>query len=223
MKPHQTAILVYIATLLTTSVNCGMIFELQLIQFSNPSSTTYLNEPCYKKDCQMGLLLCLVDLPFRNPQNCSLGDMITPVLTSKSSDSLNSSNTNYKFTIDELPPDGIGMMIEVRDYWNTSVWNHIDFYTSTLADVPLDALMPTTKVFSSLFNHNSTLEATLKLYCEQNYYGKNCQVFCEPGPNYVCDKLSGMFVCDKGFTGELCQIRELIYLFLLLFKTYPEF
>lgn len=57
----------------------------------------------------------------------------------------------------------MGMMIEVRDYYEDNFWEPIDFYTSALADVPLaikskkEILNPVRKRFSSLFNHNSSL------------------------------------------------------------------
>ena len=58
---------------------------MSLIRFDNPLNTTYSNKTCgggYKKntsrECRVGFLFCLVELPFSNPQNCSLGDHSTP-------------------------------------------------------------------------------------------------------------------------------------------------
>ena len=62
-----------------------MVFEMKLVEFSNPSNKTYTNKPCgiesdnQSSQCETGFLFCLVDLPFRNPQNCSLGDYTTPI------------------------------------------------------------------------------------------------------------------------------------------------
>jgi len=60
------------------------------------------------------------------------------------------------------------MMIEVRDYASKDQWEPIDFYTSALADVPLSIKSSNTtytvrKRFSSLFNHNSTLQVQSKV------------------------------------------------------------
>ncbi len=54
------------------------------------------------------------------------------------------------------------MMIEVRDYLKDGGWEPMDFYTSTLADVPLtlrtsNNAYTVKKRFSSLFKHNSSL------------------------------------------------------------------
>lgn len=54
------------------------------------------------------------------------------------------------------------MMIEVRDYYEKEKWESIDFYTSTLADVPLSTrainnTLNITKKFTSLFKYNSSL------------------------------------------------------------------
>jgi hypothetical protein len=56
----------------------------------------------------------------------------------------------------------MGMMIEVRDYYEKDRWDSIDFYTSTLADVPLSlksssTIMTVVKKFTSLFKYNSSL------------------------------------------------------------------
>ena len=70
---------------------------------------------------------------------------------------------------------GIGMMIEVRDYESKEKWEPIDFYTSALADVPLSIKSSNTtytvrKKFSSLFNHNSTLKIQSKVKKKTNSY-----------------------------------------------------
>lgn len=63
----------------------------------------------------------------------------------------------------------MGMMIEVRDYYEESFWEPVDFYTSALADVPLglkpkrDSINSIQKKFSSLFNHNSSLTVHSKV------------------------------------------------------------
>jgi hypothetical protein len=84
-----------------------MIFEIKLIEFQNPSNKTYSNKQCSTKQniCNTGFLFCLIDLPFRNPQNCTLGDHITPVLGSNSikfSEASNNSYT-YQFNIKQMP------------------------------------------------------------------------------------------------------------------------
>jgi hypothetical protein len=113
-----------------------MIFEMKLIEFSNPLNKTYSNKFCsnalkskelsqkYQRnnynfnaaatarsslllnnDCETGFLFCLVDLPFRNPQNCSLGDFTTPVLGGNQIFFTPNATQNYtyKFTIKKLP------------------------------------------------------------------------------------------------------------------------
>ena len=86
-----------------------MIFEMKLIEFSNPSNTTYTNKPCglasNSVQCETGFLFCLVDLPFRNPQNCSLGDYTTPILGGNRIRFKPNATQNftYKFLIKNLP------------------------------------------------------------------------------------------------------------------------
>lgn len=65
------------------------------------------------------------------------------------------------------------MMIEVRDYVNADKYQHVDFYTSALADVPLsikssNSTYTVRKRFSSLFNHNSSLLVQSKVIFENN-------------------------------------------------------
>ena len=92
------------------ATRCDMIFELKLIEYNNPLGRTYLNEDCGRSktassSCNTGFLFCLVDLPFRNPQNCSLGDFSTPVLGNTSFIDFNTltDQFTYKFLIKSLP------------------------------------------------------------------------------------------------------------------------
>lgn len=89
---------------------------MKLIEYNNPLNRTYTNKKCggdsainsaIDPACQTGFLFCLVDLPFRNPQNCSVGDYTTPVLGGNrivfnQNGSSNNSYT-YKFSISKLP------------------------------------------------------------------------------------------------------------------------
>ena len=105
------------------------------------------------------------------------------------------------------------MMIEVRDYYGDDKYQHVDFYTNALADVPLSMpVMNSTflvkKKFTSLFNHNSTLLVESKLYCADNFYGQNCELFCAPNSHYTCEPETGTKICLDGFTGKNCEIRK---------------
>ena len=122
--------ILFLMSTFSKAIKAEMIFEMKLIEFKNPLNRTYSNKPCggtygpngellnsneifsnitlkyaEDKECQTGFLFCLVDLPFRNPQNCSLGDYTTPVLgTNHIVFSPNAShNFTYKFTINKLP------------------------------------------------------------------------------------------------------------------------
>lgn len=80
-----------------------MIFEIQLIEYKNPSNASYSNKRCLN-DCQTGFLFCLIDLPFRNPQNCTLGDHVTPVLGGNKISFSEQRNYTYKFHLKNIPP-----------------------------------------------------------------------------------------------------------------------
>lgn len=91
-----------------------MIYEMRLIEFKNPTNRTYSNKNCGSGDsgdlvssnsvCKTGFLFCLVDLPFKNPQNCSLGDFTTPVLGYNSIQfNISDRKNSYKFPIHHLP------------------------------------------------------------------------------------------------------------------------
>ncbi len=99
-----------------------LVLEIKLIEYKNPDGRTYLDMACgppntktvstdsleskaAPKPCQTGFLICLVDLPFRNPQNCSLGDVSTPVLGSTNTMDFNQSDDKYtyQFPIEQLP------------------------------------------------------------------------------------------------------------------------
>jgi hypothetical protein len=55
-----------------------------------------------------------------------------------------------------------------------------------------------------------------KLNCGKNYFGSNCETFCDDSPAnefYTCDKKTGARICRDGYLGEYCQLRKLILLF----------
>lgn len=98
----------FILLFLFVYVNSEMVFEMRLVEFDNHLNRTYSNQMCGPdtsptESCRIGFLFCLVDLPFRNPQNCSLGDHITPVLGSNHID-FTLKNVTYKFKIKKIPP-----------------------------------------------------------------------------------------------------------------------
>ncbi len=108
IKKFNLLIVFIISANILNLAKSEMIFELKLVEYKNPSSKTYQNEQCgplkNSENCNTGFLFCLVDLPFRNPQNCSLGDFTTPVLgTSSSIHFENLENFTYKFLIKKLP------------------------------------------------------------------------------------------------------------------------
>lgn len=53
----------------------------------------------------------------------------------------------------------------------------------------------------------------LKLFCAPNYFGSNCETFCDETPNdyYACDIETGLKHCRDGFVGENCQIRKIFF------------
>ena len=222
--------ILFLCTLLATLIpplHSELIFKMDLIEFSNPLNNTYTNRPCTSKggSCQTGFLFCLVDLPFRNPQSCSLGDHVTASLGGnhiqfEAAAANRTQNFSFQFRFAAVPPQGMGMMIEVRDYYEKSRWDSIDFYTSTLADVPLsprsaNATYAIIKRFSSLFKHNSSLTVRAQLSCAPSFFGSNCEVFCNEEEtaasncHYTCDVFTGARVCKNDFFGPDCQTRKL--------------
>lgn len=107
-------------------------------------------------------------------------------------------------------------MVEVRDYYNDDKYQHVDFYTNALADVPLSVPMANTtytvrKSFTSLFDHNSSLTVESKLYCAKDFYGFDCEINCVSNSSlhYICDRQTGQKICLDGFTGINCDIGEI--------------
>lgn len=56
----------------------------------------------------------------------------------------------------------------------------------------------------------------LKLYCGVNYFGANCETYCDENNEYYhCDADTGARICREGFLGDECQIRNLFFIFYL--------
>jgi hypothetical protein len=103
---------------------CDLVFEMQLIEYNNPLNKTYSNKLCSSNNltCNTGFLFCLVDLPFRNPQNCSLGDLTTSILGGNAIQfrANKTHNFTYEFLIKHLPPEGISQkfILKFITYFN---------------------------------------------------------------------------------------------------------
>jgi hypothetical protein len=81
-----------------------MVYEMELLEFDNPLNRTYTHRPCASRaGCQTGFLFCLVDLPFRNPQSCSIGDHVTAVLGGNSIKFTAPHNFTYSFKFANIP------------------------------------------------------------------------------------------------------------------------
>lgn len=110
-------------------VNSEMVFEMRLVEFDNHLNRTYSNQMCGPdtsptESCRIGFLFCLVDLPFRNPQNCSLGDHITPVLGSNHID-FTLKNFTYQFRIKKIPPVKFKFLLLILSYLITNVCREV--------------------------------------------------------------------------------------------------
>lgn len=48
--------------------------------------------------------------------------------------------------------------------------------------------------------------------CEEGRYGKNCTEVCRCMNGGRCDRVTGKCVCLRGWTGDLCQSGDFLYL-----------
>ena len=58
----------------------------------------------------------------------------------------------------------------------------------------------------------------MKLYCSKNYFGSNCENYCDETKNdfYTCDLDTGDRICREGFIGDDCQTRNIHKTFTIL-------
>ncbi|CAF4495240.1 unnamed protein product [Rotaria socialis] len=165
-------ILVYDFAILKLSLG-EVTLSLRLLHYKNRNGLTYENRPCDTRlehdinldgRCDTGFLFCLVQLPFQNPHNCTLGDHFTGFVGADDIHFINidqhlqrrSSVSNYKkiqrsslisvwfqpkinFQFN-YPKTGVGLIVEVfdiDDVKNQTIHDSIDFYGRTLNDLKL--------------------------------------------------------------------------------------
>ena len=61
---------------------------------------------------------------------------------------------------------------------------------------------------------NFDISICFKLFCSKNYFGSNCEIFCDETKNdyYTCDMDTGERICHEGFLGVDCQTRKYLKL-----------
>uniref|UniRef100_A0A1I7XME5 Delta-like protein n=1 Tax=Heterorhabditis bacteriophora TaxID=37862 RepID=A0A1I7XME5_HETBA len=137
-----------------------------------------------------------------------------------------SANKNYKdchyihyrtpFVLSKDFPFDVDIPVSVRwpvSQWHLTVTGHnsqggrvIDF-SRTFQRV--DAASGVTDV--SFENENATLQFGFSIECELNYFGPGCAVYCNEslrdpsGGSFSCSP-SGEKMCQRGWTGDLCNI-----------------
>ncbi|CAF0990390.1 unnamed protein product [Didymodactylos carnosus] len=213
---------------------------LRLIHYKNRHGQTYENRPCDIKiqhdvnrdgRCDTAFLFCLVELPFQNPHNCTLGDYFTGFVGADDIHFINIDDNDthirpymqqrshttslwflptiyFKF---KYPKNGIGLIVEVfdvDDLQNQMFHDSIDFYGRTLLDIRLSTSKQTAQlqhiVLRSLFGSYTNLTVDFSLYCSENYYGHDCNTYCIGNDRYTCDLQLGKKLCNKGYFGQDC-------------------
>ncbi|CAF0727708.1 unnamed protein product [Adineta ricciae] len=228
-------ILVYNFAILKLSLG-EVTLALRLLHYKNRNGLTYENRACdtrlehdINRDgrCDTGFLFCLVQLPFRNPHNCTLGDHFTGFV---GADDIHFINIDQQLTRPPLtfynkkqrsslislwfqptiyfrfpyPKAGIGLIVEVYDIDdinNQTVHDSIDFYARTLVDLKVqhsrEVAQPQRLFLRSLFGTYTNLTADFTLYCSPHYYNHDCETFCLPNEQ--------RYDCDVNTGQKICK------------------
>lgn len=62
---------------------------------------------------------------------------------------------------------------------------------------------------SQLSGKRSNTRIQVRVYCDANYYGADCNTYCvardDSGGRYRCDDTTGNKICLAGWTGQNCR------------------
>ncbi|XP_071123176.1 anterior pharynx in excess protein 1-like [Mytilus edulis] len=67
-----------------------------------------------------------------------------------------------------------------------------------------------TNAITKTLNLSNRVSMTVKMtvYCNPNYYGRGCDIYCVPSSKYTCNRITGAKRCTSGWTGPDCHIKK---------------
>ncbi|KAL5013157.1 hypothetical protein ScPMuIL_007427 [Solemya velum] len=192
--------------------------EIMFLQFENPTGTTGTGECCdgfrpfCMSSCDHRFSICL-DNAFSNNdiQNCPYGSQDTGEITDKdqiyfSSLIGNVSNPlNFNFN---AWPGAIRIKVDVWDM-DENAHDHVDFMHTVITATPSPNHTHAIRAPIRL-RGRSILDIAVRIFCDENYYGPNCDQHChrrdDVTGHYTCHPKVGQRVCNNGWQGQLCDV-----------------
>lgn len=105
---------------------------------------------------------------------------------------------------------GVRVKIDVWDRDNNAD-DHIDFYARNININPARLQSDANFLTYTLTGQGSSeTRIQLKVYCQNNYYGTNCNTYCVPrnsdsAGHYTCNQRTGEKICNPGYSGSNCK------------------
>ncbi|XP_046354294.2 uncharacterized protein LOC124133797 isoform X2 [Haliotis rufescens] len=111
------------------------------------------------------------------------------------------------FRMTSLPPR-LRIKVGIWDVDSSNAYDFVDIMASdtTLTPSPTEAGSRASRL---LIKRRSSLIVDVKSYCDPNYYGAQCSVFCSPSTKgrYTCHPYTGAKTCAPGWYGMNCEVN----------------
>ncbi|XP_063439141.1 delta-like protein B isoform X3 [Mytilus trossulus] len=206
-----------ILCLFMVEIECGGKLWLKLVDFSNSRGKGANNHYCDGKffirgsDCDHRFIICLDTI--NGPQNthvCGFGRWSTATTFNKNSFTFGSrlgSSSNPKTFSFNSWSGSCKLKIDIYDD-DDNRDDYVDFMAKYYFKYNPDYNETTATVTTLNLSHRVRMTVQMKVYCDPDYYGRGCDIYCKPSEKYTCNKLNGAKTCTADWTGSECNVKK---------------
>ncbi|XP_069101729.1 protein jagged-1-like isoform X2 [Argopecten irradians] len=212
MNPWET-LLVLICVLKGVSGLANI--QIRLVNYVNPGGNGNNGHPCDGRwifngsPCDHNLILCLDNVVSSTSTNrCAFGRASTGEISNADSITFGSRagrlQNPFTFRVTSWPGSA-KLKVRVFDVDDNDD-DFVDYMQKVLALAPSNS----PRTYRVVVKHRTALSIDVRVYCDPNYFGPQCTLFCRPRNDwmghYTCNG-NGAKVCNKGWQGQNCNRR----------------
>ncbi|XP_052083667.1 delta-like protein D isoform X4 [Mytilus californianus] len=206
-----------ILCLFMVEIECGGKLWLKLVNFSNSRGKGANNHYCDGKffirgsDCDHRFIICLDTI--NGPQNtnvCGYGRWSTATTFNKNSFTFGSrigSSPNPKTFSFNRWSGSCKLKIDIYDD-DDNRDDYVDYMAKYYFKYNPDYNETTAIVTTLSLSHRVRMTVQIKVYCDPDYYGRGCDIYCKQSEKYTCNKINGAKICTTDWTGSDCDVKK---------------
>ncbi|XP_071081714.1 uncharacterized protein [Haliotis cracherodii] len=106
-------------------------------------------------------------------------------------------------------PSKIKVKVEVFDEDPANGQDHMDNLAKVLENFAVSPTAEASVYETYVLNHRTQLKIQLRAYCDPDWYGSVCEIYCKAQNNelghYTCHQQTGAKICNMGWKGDNCE------------------